>query len=187
MYLVASYHRKQENKVQKQKFSRRKLAMKTRNILKQTVATLSALGLTIVLFTSQAGAQSFDRSSVNNGTAGNASGEIITISAASYAAAVEARRRSYTRFELVTEAETPLKLERWMVDRRYFVTLAPGNPEGETTAVVSDSLKNAMEALLVSENEEPMKLEAWMMDHECFPCKGRSHTGDLLTANIPVR
>jgi hypothetical protein len=178
-------YRKQENKVQKQKLNWRKIVMKTRNILKQAIATMAALGLTFVLFTSQAGAQRFDRSADDNGTSGNASGGLITVSAASYAAAIEARRSSFTRFELVTDAETPLKLERWMVDKRYFVTLAPMNMSGETGIVVSDSLKNSLEALLVSEKEEPMKLEAWMMDNECFPCKGRSHAVDLFTVNLP--
>jgi len=160
--------------------------MKTRNILKQAAATMAALGLTFVLFTSQAGAQRFDRSADNNGgTSENTSDGIISQSAASYAAAIEARRSSFTSFELVPDAEVPLRLERWMVDKRYFVTLAPINLTGETGIVVSDSLKNSLEALLVSEKEEPMKLEAWMMDNECFPCKGRSHAGDLFTANLP--
>jgi hypothetical protein len=181
-------YRKQENKVQKQKLNRRKIVMKTRNILKQAAATLAALGLTIVLFTSQAGAQRFDRfADYNGGTSGNASDGIITQSAVSYAAEIEARRSSITRFELVTDAEAPLRLERWMVDKRYFVTLAPINLTGETGIVVSDSLKDSLEALLFSEKEEPMKLEAWMMDNECFPCKGRSHAGDLFTANLPVK
>jgi hypothetical protein len=180
-------YRKQENKVQKQKLNWRKIVMKTRNILKQAIATMAALGLTFVLFTSQAGAQRFDRSADNNGTTGNASGGLITVSAASYAAAIEARRSSFTRFELVTDAETPLKLERWMVDKRYFVTLAPLNMSGETAIVVSDSLKIAMEALLVSENEEPMRLEAWMTDNDCFPCKRTRDAVGLVSANLPVK
>ena len=148
--------------------------MKTGNIFKQTFATLAALGLTFVLFTSQAVAQRFERSAGYIAeTTKNATGGIITQSAVSYAAEIEARRSSYTRFELVTDAEIPMRLERWMVDKRYFVTLAPPDLTGETAIIPSDNLKNALEDLLVGEDEKPMKLEAWMTDNECFPCKGR--------------
>jgi len=162
--------------------------MKTRNIVKKSVTTLAALGFTFVLFTHQAGAQMVDKSAgSNDGTTRNVPGSIFIQSAVSYAAEIEARRNSYNRFELVTDAETPMRLERWMVDKRNFVTLAPRNLADETTPVVSNNLENSLESMLVTEKEEPMKLEAWMTDNESFPCKERRPADELFSAILLIK
>ncbi len=162
--------------------------MKTNNIVKKSVATLAVLGFTFVLFIYQADAQMADKfADSNRGTTGNTSGEIIMQSAASYAANLETRRSWFTRFELLTEIETPMRLERWMVDKRYFVTLVPRSLTCEAAAVVSNHLENSLESMLVTEKEEPMKLEAWMTDYDCFPCKERRHEDELFSANLLVK
>jgi len=155
--------------------------MKTVNMLKKAAVTLAAMGLTLALLVHPADAQGTGKGSGEGVEKNRKSTEQVsyaTQSASSYAAEIEARKASYRKFDLVDLVDEPMQLERWMVDKRYFVdrwgnekvTEEASPAEGENNCRLSSE---AIMALLVPVADEPLKLEAWMTDDCSFPCKGK--------------
>lgn len=183
-YLPEGRHivRKQETEKQKTRVENKKkkgdLVMKTKNVFRKTVATLAAFGLTLVFLTQSAMAQGFGKGADDNDTkSGKKTQAVTTVTAASYAAELEARKKASAIFNIVDEPDPTLYLQQWMVDRRNFVVTpaksASEKQEPANSKQVSDSTLNAISTLLIIEKESPLKLESWMTDAKCFPCESK--------------
>lgn len=154
------------------------LVMKTGNTFKKAAALLAAMGLTLALLVHTAGAQGSGMGSGEGEGKSRKSSEQVsyaTQSATSYAAQMAARKASYRKFDLVDIVDEPMQLERWMVDKRYFVdrkgaaqvTEKSGTEKGEES---SNMNSKEISELLIPLSDEPLKLEAWMTDGCNFPC-----------------
>lgn len=166
--------------------------MKTKSRFQKTIATLAALGLTLVLLTHPAEAQEFGKASDDNGAKTWKSSETVaTVSATAYAAELAARKYTYVNLEVIDGSDPVLQFGNWMFDSRNFVPAKVGRITIEASetqkANANDSLVTAMEALLVIDVEKPMKLESWMMDEKCFRCKTKTNSKGLYTENIRVK
>ncbi len=162
--------------------------MKTRKTFRKTFATIASLGLTLAFLAQPVVAQVNGNGSDNKGQKSVKSAKPgTTITAASYAAELEARKKASAIFNLVTESDPELFLQQWMVERRNFVVTPakPAREKQEPAKQVIDSTLNTISALLVVEKETPLKLEAWMTDEKCFPCESKRHIGSYYTMKFP--
>lgn len=152
--------------------------MKTGNNFKKVAASLAVLCLTLLLLSLPAEAQGLGKSSADGDVKSKKAVQeapLATQSAKSYAAEIAARKYTYAKFDMVDISESPMRLESWMVDKRYFVyrkstdavTLAEKNSKPQASGETNE----AMALLLVTVADEPLKLEAWMTDQANFPCE----------------
>lgn len=157
--------------------------MKTRNIFNETVKTMAAGALMVVIFAASSRAQdNRDEPGANGRNRSGKGGQVVLFSqtSQSYAADIEARKLMYRRFDVVDITEAPMRLESWMVDRRYFVYRLPAEKESDSplTSELDASPCSVvdMAAMLVPECDSPLKLEAWMTNADNFPCAVKGHT-----------
>ena len=152
--------------------------MKTGNNVKKVTALLAVFSLVLLLTANPAKAQGLGKTAADgDGKSKRAVQEspIATQSARSYAAEIAARKYTYAKFDMVDISESPMRLESWMVDKRYFVYRRPVDPvakaEQTTEPKVSQEVNDAIALLLVPAEDEPLRLEAWMTDQGNFPCE----------------